>query len=243
MRSTIHLLSARDALALRPLFAAFLDRGLFGSSWGKLLTGVDVDAVAKAGRKLLDEEPRTLAQLGRALAERWPDYDPTALSYLVRNFVPLVQIPPRGVWGKTGGTACATAETWLGAPLEADPSLDGLVIRYLGAFGPATKQDVRAWCGLPGLGEVVERLRPRLSTFRDDRGKELFDLPDAPRPDPETPAPPRFLPDFDNVLLGHADRSRVWRATCTGGSASASQPCSSTVRWRRSGGSCASAEP
>ncbi len=210
MRSTIHLVSGRDCLRLRPLFTSFLERSLFGSAWGRLLAGVDADAVAAEGRRILDEEPRTLSQLGKLLAERWPEHDPAALSYLIRNTVPLVQIPPRGVWGRSGQTVCATAETWLRRPLDGGGTLDELVLRYLGAFGPAAKQDVRAWCGLPGLGDVVERLRPRLVTFRDARGRELFDLPDAPRPHPDTPAPPRFLPDFDNVLLGHADRTRLF---------------------------------
>jgi len=119
-----------------------------------------------------------------------------------------VQVPPRGVWGASGPATWTTVEAWLGRPLAAKPSQDDMVLRYLAAFGPATVADVRAWSGVPGLREVVERLRRRLRTFRNERGDELFDLPGAPRPDPDTPAPPRFLPYYENALLSYADRTR-----------------------------------
>jgi hypothetical protein len=207
MRSTIHLVTARDCLWLRPLTQPVIERGARGS-FGRHWVGLDIEAVAAAGRALVEEKPRTFSELGNLLAVRWPDRPPAALAQIIRAWTPLVQATPRGVWGMSGPAAHTTVEAWLGRPLATNPSVEELILRYLAAFGPATVKDIQTWSGLTRLSELTDRLRPRLVTFRDEQGRELFDLPDAPRPDPEIPAPPRFLYDYDNLLLSHSDRTR-----------------------------------
>jgi hypothetical protein len=207
MRGTIHLVSARDAVRLRPLVQPVLERGLNGN-FGRHLVGLERAEIIAAGRAVLDAEPMIFSRLGRELGRRWPDRDEASLAQAVRAWVPLVQVPPRGVWGRSGAAAHACLETWVGR-IPGRASVDDMVLRYLGAFGPASVRDMQTWSGLTRLGEVADRLRPRLVTFADEHGVELFDLPDAPRPDPDTPAPARYLYDFDNLLLSHADRSRV----------------------------------
>jgi hypothetical protein len=224
MRGTIHLVSARDCLALRRLVQPVIERGMRGA-FGRQLAGVDAGMLAAAGRSLVEAEPITFSQLGQALAARWPDHPPAALAQGVRAFVPLVQVPPRAVWGQAGQSLHTSAEHWLGQPLPdgaaylSQPAsraeLARLVTRYLGAFGPATVRDVQAWSGLTGLKAVLEQLRPSLVTFRDEQGAELFDLPTAPRPGGEVPAPARLVAEFDNLVLSHAERSRVISAEAT----------------------------
>src|SRR5262245_17276900 len=210
MRNTVHLVTAGDCLTLRPLIQPVMDRDLRGNTtYTPKIAGLDLTELAAVGRTAVEEEPRTGKQLGLLLIERWPDRDPTALVWAVRDLLALVQVPPRGVWGSGGLPTLTTAERWLGRPLAGGPSIDRMVSRYLAAFGPASVMDAPMWCGLTRLREVFERLRPQLRTFRGETGRELFDLPAAPRPHEETPAAPRFLPEYDNLLLSHADRSRV----------------------------------
>src|SRR5215470_8922151 len=153
MRGTIHLVSARDCLLLRPLIQPVLDRAM-STTYGKQLSGVDTGELAAAGRVLVEEKPRTFSELGTLLCAQWPDNPPAALAQKVRALVPLVQVPPRAVWGLAGQAAHTSAESWLGRDLEAGPRLDDLVVRYLAAFGPATVMDMQCWSGLTRLREA-----------------------------------------------------------------------------------------
>ncbi|GAB2454111.1 winged helix DNA-binding domain-containing protein [Streptosporangium sandarakinum] len=206
MRSTIHLVAAEDCLVLRPLLRPVLDRVLRGPV-GRRLAGVDVEAAEAAGRALVEERPLTFAELGRLLEERWPEAAAADLVHLVRARVALVQVPPRGIWGVGGKPAHTSAEAWLGRPLDGRGGPAEMVRRYLAAYGPATVMDLQQWSGLTRLGEVVEGMG--LRSFVTGDGVRLVDLPEAPRPDPDVPAPVRYLAEFDNTLLSFAERTRV----------------------------------
>lgn len=209
MRATIHLVTADDALVLRPLCQPVLDAELARHpEFGRPLRGVDVAPVLAHAAARLADQPMNGQQLRAELDVRFPELDARALSYACRCLLALVQVPPRGLWGRRGQVTLTTLESWVRRPLATDASIDEVVLRYLRAFGPALPADVAAWSRLTGFREVLERLRPRLRTFRDGRGRELFDVPDGARPDPDTPAPVRFLPMYDNAVLSHADRSR-----------------------------------
>jgi hypothetical protein len=209
MRATLHLTTAEDYLLLRPAIQAALDRSL-RSIAGKRLEGLDLDRLVSAARAMVEGEPRTSKELQEGLVELEPDRDPSALAYLVRMRLPLVQTPPAGTWGTGGSPRFALPEPWLGARL-ADPeeSLRALVLRYLAAFGPAGARDFQAWSGLTGAKALLQEMRRDLVVFRDEGGNELFDVPGAPLPPADTPAPPRFVPEYDNLVLSHADRRRV----------------------------------
>jgi hypothetical protein len=205
MRNTVHLVSARDCLDWRAIFAP-LHAADFRAHFPRGIDGVDRDALLRQAEELLEERPRTRGELGELLAVGRPGADPGTLAYAVTHHIAMCQVPPRGVWGRSGPAVWTPVEGWLGVPLRPG-RVEDLVLRYLGAFGPATVADVQLWSGLTRLREVVERLP--LRTFRGEAGQTLYDLPDAPRPPADTPAPPRFLPAYDNLLLSHRDRSRL----------------------------------
>lgn len=210
LRATLHLVSRRDALALRPVVDAVADRSLHSQSpFGRAIEGVDVRELTSFASALLAEQPRTRAQLGPLLAERWPEHDAASLAYACTYLLHLVQVTPRGLWKRRGPSAFTTLEAWLGERPSRNLAPDGIVLRYLTAFGPATPADVRTWSGLTGAGEILERLRPTLRIMRDDAGRELFDVPRAPLASADMPAPVRFLPEYDNAVLSHADRGRI----------------------------------
>jgi len=209
MRGTQHLVTARDFRGLRPMLQPVMDRAFQQSPYARALSGMELAEVVAEGRRLLAVEPLSNVELGRRLQARWPERNARALCFAVRNAESLVTVPPFGTWGVGGEVEFTRAETWLGGSMGPAFPEDEVVLRYLRAFGPASVKDVQTWSGLRGVAEVVARLGTRVRTFRDERGAELFDVPDAPRPDGDTPVPVRFLPEFDNVLLAYADRARI----------------------------------
>jgi hypothetical protein len=207
MRCTLHLMSAKDYLALRSALQPVLNAAM-RSALGERTKGVDLDALTTAARQFF-AEPRTFTALREALAKEFPQTDERALGYTVRTKVPLVMVPDGTPWGFPANADFTVADSWLGETPAAGEKPHALIQRYLAAFGPATAADVQTWSGLKGVAPVLEELRPKLRVLRDERGRELFDLPKAPRPPEDTPAPVRFLPDFDNLVLAHADRTRI----------------------------------
>ncbi|MFC7532539.1 winged helix DNA-binding domain-containing protein [Actinoplanes sp. GCM10030250] len=206
LRGTQHLSAGVDFPWLRPTLQPALDRL---SGRGGILAGLDTEKFTEIAREALADGPTTRPELARRLVERFPGTDVKALSYVVHLRLPLLHPPPAGVWRHRGRVRCVLAEDWLGRPLAAGPSPETLVMRYLAAFGPASAKDLQVWSGLTRLGGLLTEMRSRLRVYRDENGIDLYDVPHAPLDDPDSPAPVVFLPEFDNAVLGHADRARI----------------------------------
>jgi len=209
MRATLHLMTAADYLRFRATLQPMLTYA--GKSIAKRRGGseIDVPALLALARDYIAERPRTFEEISALLAERLPDTDIGALRYTVRTHLPLVQTPTEARWSYPGNPQFTLAEAWLGQPIAPEADLKALVGRYLAAFGPATVQDVQTWSGFPKLKDAIAAFKGELRIYRDERGRELLDLGDAPLADPGTPAPVRFLPEYDNLLLSHQARTRV----------------------------------
>jgi hypothetical protein len=209
MRATLHLMTRKDFLALRASLQPMLSRGM-EAVLRERTKGVDIARLVPAARAYFEEEPRTFNELRDHLGQQFPGLDERAMGYMVRTHLPLVQTPAAGqAWAYPSIADFAVAESWLDDTLAEDARPHGLILRYLGAFGPASVRDFEGWSALRDAAPAFEELRPKLRTFRDERKRELFDLPNAPRPDEDEEAPVRLLPEFDNLLLAYADRRRI----------------------------------
>lgn len=202
MRGTLHLMTKKDYVRLRSAIQPALDRGL-KSVLRDRLASIDLDAVLEEAKAWFAKDTHTFDDLRDHLASKWPKADIRAMAYATRLKLPLVQVPTDAPWAFPGAADFALAD-WAFAPLD----MEALVTRYLGAFGPASVADMQSWSGLDKLQPTFDAMRAKLVTFETDKKRELFDLPKAPRPDEDVEAPPRFLPEFDNLVLAHADRTR-----------------------------------
>jgi hypothetical protein len=208
LRATLHLLTAADYARFRTTLAPAL-AGASGSIAERRGATFDREAVLAAARAFIGEQPRTFAEISAMLSALLPEEDVGAMRYTVRTHLPLVQVPSPGGWSYPAQPAFALAEPWIGRAADSEARLRELALRYLAGFGPASPADMQTWSGLPKLKDLFEQSRPELRVFKTDGRRELFDLPDAPLPGGDVPAPVRFLPEFDNLLLSHSSRTRI----------------------------------
>jgi hypothetical protein len=204
-RGTLHLVTAEDYLRFRNTVSPVLEAGL--RMLGDRADGLEPAKVIAAAEKLLAKEPLTFTEVRDALVRKFPKVNDRALGFTTRMMVPLVMYPTDTRWSWSANARFTPAGDWLGAKIRRSAVPEELVVRYLEAFGPATPADFQTWSGLPKAKPLFDQLE--LEEFTDESGKTLYDVPAGPRPDPDTPAPVRFLPEFDNLLLAHAKRERI----------------------------------
>lgn len=209
MRATLHMVTATDYLRLRATLQPMLDQAFSGIAKGRV-ANVDLDTLLAEGRRFLDDQPRSFAEISAHFEQLFPDSDVASLRYRLRTTLPLVQAPTESAWSYPGNARFTLADRWIGQPIPDQVDFPALVRRYLAAFGPATVADFQTWSGFSKVKEQVEAMKPELVVYREDGGRgDLLDLPELPILDPDTPAPIRFLPEFDNLLLSHSKRTRV----------------------------------
>jgi hypothetical protein len=208
IRGTLHLCTAEDYLRFRAGLQPMLSQG-----WSAIVKSrnadFEMDSLLAAARRYIGEKPRTFAEISDMLAELMPGHDVGAMRYAVRTHIPLVQVPITSGWSYPNKPEFTLAETWIGRPIAPENHLRDLIFRYLAAFGPASVTDIQTWSGQSKLKDTIEKLKPGLQRYRDEKRRELFDLPNLSLPAGDGPAPVRFLPEYDNLLLSHSDRRRV----------------------------------
>ena len=208
MRGTIHVLLPEDALSLRPWVQRALDQQSASNQISRPARGVPVEDLVAATRRILEPGALPVRQLGEKLGEVFPDVPAGALAHTARERVPMVQVPPRGLWKRSGGVVYETVESYLGhAQTEVD--VRELVRRYLRAFGPGVAADMTVWSRVTRLGPVFESMRDELVVVECEDGKRRYDVLGAPYAEGDMPAPVRLLGAYDNVWLSHAGREHI----------------------------------
>ena len=204
LRGTLHLMLADDVLAFRTTLRTETELSLPG---GKHWSQADLEPTLSLARQHF-QAPASFDSLREQIAAAGLD-EVRARAYAARLLLPLVQADSDAAYGFDAGGEFVLAETWLDSSVAVQPRPEELVRRYLAAWGPATPADFAAWSGMKGVARWFETLGDDVLTLKDDRKRTLYDLRDAPRPNAEAPAKPRLLPEFDAVMLGWQDRTRI----------------------------------
>ncbi len=208
MRGTLHLFTAEDYRRVRGTIQFSLDQSFATITKGR--GAFDVAAIVAEARQFIGDEPRTFAEITSHFEALMPDTDIGAIRHTIRTQIPLVQVANGSTWSYPGNPKFALAEQWLKRPIPlGEANLRELFTRYLRAFGPAMLADMQQWSAMTKLKEVIAPFKADLVTYKDEAGKEYLDVPDMPLPDGETPAPVRFLPELDNLLVCHPARIGV----------------------------------
>jgi hypothetical protein len=210
MRGTVHVLTPADAVALRPWVQPQLENASTRNAQNKAAAHLDGAHLEELVREALGGESLPVGELAARLARTHPDVPEPVLRHIIPDRVPVLQVPPRGLWKRSGGVAYALADEWLGRPFE-QVDVEELVLRYLTAYGPASAADMTKWSAITRLGPVFTALHEagRLVTHTDLNGRTLYDVPGAPIAEEDLEPPTLLLGTYDNLFLSHADRDRI----------------------------------